>query len=187
MKGYNFKPKANEDKRIVKFLDMQGNFADTFRYLIEKEIAENGVRDLSLFIPSKRNIDVMRENLGISNEKFIEQEMKILDDESIIIQKKEQRSNKRNTDIVDENDKEIILNKPNSEKSNIENHVEEANTNNEDPEEIPGQINVDEFIKINTSIEKMEDKNNIKDEISISSGSDEIEEDEENEIPECYR
>lgn len=172
MKGYNFKPKANEDKRIIKFLDIQTNFADTFRYLIEKEIAENGVRDLSLFIPSKRNIDFMRESLGIDNDKFLEQEIEILNDESIIIQKKEKRKNKKNNtenlDKVEKTDEllikdEVINTEIIKESNNTTKIAEQIND-----DEIPGQINVDDIIKnVNNKIEE-----------------EEIEEDE---IPVCYQ
>lgn len=183
MKGYNFKPRANEDKRIVKFLDIQDNFADTFRYLIEKEIAENGVRDLSLFIPSKRNIDIMRETLGIDNKKFLEQEIDILNDESIIIQKKEKRSNKNNKDVEDlKINKDEILNKDIVKENNSEKSIDEVNKTDESFKEIKGQISVDEFLIRNNSKER-ENKNNTLKEISITNHEEKVEEDE---IPNCY-
>lgn len=57
---YTFRPRKNEDSRIEEFLNKQsGGYGDILRYLIEKEIAENGIRDLTLLIPAKRNIDDM--------------------------------------------------------------------------------------------------------------------------------
>lgn len=57
---YNLRIRKNEDPRIEKFLKSQSSgYSDVIRYLIEKEIAQNGIRDLSSLIPSKRNIDNM--------------------------------------------------------------------------------------------------------------------------------
>lgn len=42
---------------------MQGIYSDSIRYLIEKEIAENGLRNLQHFIPSKRNIHAMKDQM----------------------------------------------------------------------------------------------------------------------------
>lgn len=50
--------RANEDPRIREFLELQsGGYSDVLRYLIEKEIAENGIRDLTALIPARRSID----------------------------------------------------------------------------------------------------------------------------------
>lgn len=57
---YPLRLRAGEDPRIAEFLNLQsGGYGDVLRYLIEKEIALNGVRDLTLIIPSRRNIDVL--------------------------------------------------------------------------------------------------------------------------------
>ena len=41
---YTFRPRKNEDSRIEEFLNKQsGGYGDILRYLIEKEIAENGI------------------------------------------------------------------------------------------------------------------------------------------------
>jgi hypothetical protein len=47
--------KINESPEVLKFANLQSNFNDTVRYLIEKEIAENGIRNLQQFIPPIRD------------------------------------------------------------------------------------------------------------------------------------
>lgn len=65
---YPLRLRAGDDPRIAEFLNSQsGGYGDVIRYLIEKEIALNGVRDLTLIIPSRRNIDVLAATL-ISND-----------------------------------------------------------------------------------------------------------------------
>ncbi len=182
MKGYNFKPKASEDKRIVKFLDMQDNFADVFRYLIEKEIAENGVRDLSLYIPRKRSIDNMRLQMGIDPSKFEVMESEILETESII-QKPSTRIVKRdvsNTPNVTSIDVENLKSKESQVKINepetIKVEINNAKNNIDKVEQLKGQITVDDVIHTynNAAIKKeIVVDNNIDDEM-------------EEEIPECY-
>lgn len=55
-KAYCFKPRVNEAQEIIEFIEKQSNLNDAIRYLIEKEITENGIRDLVKFIPAKREI-----------------------------------------------------------------------------------------------------------------------------------
>ncbi|WP_169091017.1 hypothetical protein [Paenibacillus sp. PL91] len=62
-KPYVLKMKKDEDPLIFQWLNMQGIYSDSIRYLIEKEIAENGLRNLQHFIPSKRNIHAMKEQI----------------------------------------------------------------------------------------------------------------------------
>jgi hypothetical protein len=56
--AYTFKFSKNENLLIKEFCEEQSNFNDAVRYLIEKEIAENGVRDLSEIVPKKRSVIV---------------------------------------------------------------------------------------------------------------------------------
>lgn len=49
-------PKKDTDPRVIDFMNRQGNFSDAMLYLIEQEILKNGIRDLSMCVPSKRNI-----------------------------------------------------------------------------------------------------------------------------------
>ncbi|OME78633.1 hypothetical protein BK120_23120 [Paenibacillus sp. FSL A5-0031] len=62
-KPYVLKMKRDEDPLIFQWLNMQGIYSDSIRYLIEKEIAENGLRNLQHYVPSKRNIQMMKEQL----------------------------------------------------------------------------------------------------------------------------
>ncbi len=182
MRGYNFKPKASEDKRIVKFLDMQDNFADVFRYLIEKEIAENGVRDLSLHIPRKRNIDNMRLQMGIDPSKFEAMENEILEAENII-EKPSTRVIKRdvsntpnvtNIDVENLNVKESQVKVSDSEPIKVD--ISNTKNNIDKVEPLEGQITVEDVIPTYNNAE-------IKKEIVV----DNIIDDEmEEEIPECY-
>lgn len=52
---FPIKFKKNEKTEILEFANMQSNFNDTIRYLIEKEIAENGIRNLQEHIPPVRD------------------------------------------------------------------------------------------------------------------------------------
>lgn len=62
-KPYVLKMKKDEENLIFKWLELQDIYSDSIRYLIQKEIAENGLRNLQHFIPSKRTIESMREQL----------------------------------------------------------------------------------------------------------------------------
>lgn len=53
---YSFRFKKNVDPRVKLFPLLQDNLNDTITYLIEKEIAENGLRNLQMFIPGRRNL-----------------------------------------------------------------------------------------------------------------------------------
>ncbi len=54
--SYSFRPRQDEAEEIKEFLMKQSNFGDAIRYLIEKEILENGIRDMSKHIPAKRDV-----------------------------------------------------------------------------------------------------------------------------------
>ena len=49
--------KNTVDPRIIEFANLQDNFSDTILYLIEKEIGENGIRNLQTVIPPVRSIE----------------------------------------------------------------------------------------------------------------------------------
>ena len=55
-----FKTKVNESKEVLDFMETQSNLNDTIRYLMEKEIAENGIRDIINFIPARRTIESLK-------------------------------------------------------------------------------------------------------------------------------
>lgn len=55
--SFSIKFKDTTDNRVLKFVAMQSNITDTILYLIQKEIAQNGIRDLQTIIPRIRDID----------------------------------------------------------------------------------------------------------------------------------
>jgi hypothetical protein len=54
---------------VIDFLNLQGNINDAISYLIEKEIAENGLRNLESFIPVKREKEFFKTPGNINTEK----------------------------------------------------------------------------------------------------------------------
>lgn len=52
VKRFSVRLKSEE---LITFVNTQSNLNDTITYLIEKEIAENGIRNLQNFIPAKRD------------------------------------------------------------------------------------------------------------------------------------
>lgn len=52
--------RLNNDN-LIKFADMQSNFTDAIRFLIEKEISKNGIRNLQKIIPAKRDEKYFKE------------------------------------------------------------------------------------------------------------------------------
>lgn len=55
--SFSVKFKETTDKRVLKFVASQSNLTDTILYLIQKEISQNGIRDLQTIIPPIRDID----------------------------------------------------------------------------------------------------------------------------------
>lgn len=51
-----FRIRKEEDEIFLNFLEMQSNRTEMLRYLVEKEIVENGLRDLSLTLTVNRDI-----------------------------------------------------------------------------------------------------------------------------------
>ncbi|CAM4031977.1 hypothetical protein L1N85_06520 [Paenibacillus alkaliterrae] len=52
----SLKTKKTEDPLVMQWLNAQSNLMDSLRYLIEKEIFQNGVRNLQAFVPVERNV-----------------------------------------------------------------------------------------------------------------------------------
>ncbi|SDW97523.1 hypothetical protein [Paenibacillus sp. CF384] len=50
----SLKTKKTEDPIVMAWLNAQSNLMDSFRYLVEKEIMLNGVRNLQAYIPMER-------------------------------------------------------------------------------------------------------------------------------------
>jgi hypothetical protein len=51
----SLKTKKSEDPLIMLWLNSQSNLMDSLRYLVENEVAVNGVRNLQAFVPMERN------------------------------------------------------------------------------------------------------------------------------------
>lgn len=64
MESKRYSIRLNDD-RLIEFAEKQENFTDTIKYLIEKEIFENGIRDLQTIIPNKRSDEYFK-NGGIN-------------------------------------------------------------------------------------------------------------------------
>ncbi|MGU3473141.1 hypothetical protein ACLBWT_18585 [Paenibacillus sp. D51F] len=54
------KTREDEEQLLMDWVNMQSMYSDSIRYLIQKEIAENGLRNLQLFIPQFRTIDSLK-------------------------------------------------------------------------------------------------------------------------------
>lgn len=52
----SLKTKKTEDPLVMQWLNSQTNLMDSLRYLIEREIVQNGVRNLQVFVPVERNV-----------------------------------------------------------------------------------------------------------------------------------
>ncbi|WP_168122329.1 hypothetical protein [Paenibacillus sp. HB172176] len=50
----SLKTKKGEDPLVMEWLNAQSNLMDSIRYLVEKEIAASGVRNLQTCIPAER-------------------------------------------------------------------------------------------------------------------------------------
>ena len=67
-KAFPVKFKKDEAAEVLEFANIQSNFCDTIRYLIEKEISENGVRNLQKFIPPVRDAEYFNSNKSNLNQ-----------------------------------------------------------------------------------------------------------------------
>lgn len=61
-KAFPVKFKKDEAAEVLEFANIQSNFCDTVRYLIEKEISENGIRNIQKFIPPVRDAEYFNSN-----------------------------------------------------------------------------------------------------------------------------
>ncbi len=52
----SLKTKKTEDPLVMHWINAQTNLMDSLRYLIEREIVSNGVRNLQACIPAERNV-----------------------------------------------------------------------------------------------------------------------------------
>lgn len=54
----------DEEQLVLDWLNLQSKYSDSIRFLIQKEIAENGLRNLQGFIPQSRSIESLRNQLS---------------------------------------------------------------------------------------------------------------------------
>jgi hypothetical protein len=64
--NFSLKTKKTEDPLVIQWINTQTNLMDSLRYLMEKEIYANGVRNLQAHIPTERN--VIRNGTHVSQE-----------------------------------------------------------------------------------------------------------------------
>lgn len=57
------KTREDEEELLMEWINIQTTYSDSIRYLIQKEIAENGLRNFQEFIPQFRTIDGLRSQL----------------------------------------------------------------------------------------------------------------------------
>lgn len=58
------KLRDDEEKIVCDWFNLQNVYSDSIRYLIQKEIAENGLRNLQEFIPQFRSVESLKTLLG---------------------------------------------------------------------------------------------------------------------------
>ncbi|SFJ77185.1 hypothetical protein SAMN02799624_05905 [Paenibacillus sp. UNC496MF] len=54
------KLREDEETSVLQWLNLQSVYSDSIRYLIQKEIAENGLRNLQHFIPQHRTVETLK-------------------------------------------------------------------------------------------------------------------------------
>ncbi len=67
-KRYSIRLSKDCEFDLKKFAETQSNFSDSVRYLIEKEISKNGIRNLQEIVPRKRNLSYFNNLKGEKNE-----------------------------------------------------------------------------------------------------------------------
>jgi hypothetical protein len=58
------KLRDDEEIEIMEWLNLQITYSDSIRYLIQKEIAENGLRNLQLYVPQTRTIESIKAQMA---------------------------------------------------------------------------------------------------------------------------
>ena len=97
--------KNNVENDILKFTEVQSNFSDTIYYLIQKEIHENGVRNLNEIIPAVRTTKYFSQNTEVQ-EKYGTKEIK-----SNVFEKKDETIFTEKTESVEDEKTKIIFSK----------------------------------------------------------------------------
>ncbi|WP_054943719.1 hypothetical protein [Paenibacillus ihuae] len=58
------KLREDEEALVMEWLNMQTLYSDSIRYLIQKEIAENGLKNLQLYVPQFRTIESLKTQMA---------------------------------------------------------------------------------------------------------------------------
>ncbi|WP_157373761.1 hypothetical protein [Thermobacillus composti] len=66
-KAIVLKLREDEEQLVIDWINKQTMYSDSIRYLIQKEIAENGLRNLQLFVPRIRTIETIKAQLMQTN------------------------------------------------------------------------------------------------------------------------
>lgn len=62
-----FKLREDEEELVLQWINAQSVYGDSMRYLIQKDIAENGIRNLQQFVPRSRDIESIKRQLMENN------------------------------------------------------------------------------------------------------------------------
>ncbi|OME30701.1 hypothetical protein BSK63_17565 [Paenibacillus odorifer] len=66
-KAAAFKLREDEEELVLLWINAQSVYGDSMRYLIQKDIAENGIRNLQQFVPRSRDIESIKRQLMENN------------------------------------------------------------------------------------------------------------------------
>ncbi|MEK5400261.1 hypothetical protein [Paenibacillus sp. FSL K6-2859] len=66
-KAAAFKLREDEEELVLQWINAQSVYGDSMRYLIQKDIAENGIRNLQQFVPRSRDIESIKRQLMENN------------------------------------------------------------------------------------------------------------------------
>jgi hypothetical protein len=61
------KLREDEEELVTDWINEQDVHSDSIRFLIQKEIAENGIRNLQMFIPRARSVESIRSQLRLAS------------------------------------------------------------------------------------------------------------------------
>jgi hypothetical protein len=66
-KAAAFKLREDEEELVLQWINAQSVYGDSMRYLIQKDIAENGIRNIQQFVPRSRDIESIKRQLMENN------------------------------------------------------------------------------------------------------------------------
>lgn len=125
-KAAAFKLRDDEEEMILMWINAQSVYGDSMRYLIQKEIAENGIRNIQEFVPRSRDIESVRRQL--IQEKMIQSELKPIEtlSDDIVEIGKYSENNASQEKLTLSND----ISSPTNDTKEVSEYVATSNTNN---------------------------------------------------------